>query len=166
VAADRGTIIKRKENQSVPTSISTQITMPLAEGPIAIGESWSSPIEIEVTQKDGSLKKIETRQKFTLESVTDDVATIHVDSQILTPIHDPSIEAQLIQRLSEGTVKFDVAAGRVVSQQLDLDRHVIGFSGATSSMHYVTRFTEKLLPPERTVRKSEKSAAKAPEKKR
>lgn len=157
----RGTIVKRKENQALPTTVSTQMTMPLPDGPIAVGESWSSPIDIEVTTKEGLAKKIETRQKFTLESVSDDVATIHVESQILTPIHDPSIEAQLIQRLSEGTVKFDIAAGRVLSQQLDLDRHVIGFSGAASSMHYVTRFTEELLPPERTVRKSRKSAAKA-----
>jgi hypothetical protein len=158
----RGTILKRKENQALPISISTQMTMPLAERPIAVGESWSSPLEIEVTQKDGTLKKIETRQKFTLESVKDDVATIHVDSQILTPINDPAIEAQLIQRLSEGTVTFDMTAGRVLSQQLDLDRHVIGFSGAASSMHYVTRFTEKLLPAERTVRKNEKSSGKKP----
>jgi hypothetical protein len=155
----RGTIVKRKENQELPTSVSTQMTMPLAERPIAIGESWSSPLEIEVTQKDGSLKKIETRQKFTLEGVAEDVATIKVDSQILTPVHDPSIEAQLIQRLSQGTVRFDIAAGRVLSQQLDLDRHVIGFSGAASSMHYVTRFTEKLLPAPRTARQVEQKAA-------
>ena len=76
------------------------------------------------------------------------MATIAVDSQILTPIRDPAIEAQLIQRLSSGTVRFDIAAGRVLSQQLDLDRHVIGFNGAGSSMHYVTRFTEQLLTSE------------------
>jgi hypothetical protein len=158
----RGTIVKRKVNRAVPMNVSTQMTMPLAAEPIAVGESWSSPVEIEVTQKDGTLKKIETRQKFTLASVADEVATIHVDSQILTPINDPAIEAQLIQRLSEGTVQFDLKAGRVLSQQLDLDRQVIGFSGPASSMHYVTRFTEKLLPAERTARKSQKSAGKAP----
>ena len=77
--------------------------------------------------------------------MADDVATISVESQILTPINDPAIEAQLIQRLSAGTIRFDIAAGRVLSQQLDLDRNVIGFSGTASSMHYVTRFTEQLL---------------------
>ena len=80
------------------------------------------------------------------------MATIKVDSQILTPINDPAIEAQLIQRLSDGYVKFDIERGRVVSQQLDLDKHVIGFSGASSSMHYVNRFTEKLLPAEQTAK--------------
>ena len=152
----RGKIIARKEHRDQPMGVSTQMTMPLPERRIAIGESWSSPLEIDVTRKDGSIKKIQTRQKFTLEKVADGVATIKVDSQVLTPVHDPAIEAQLIQRLSQGTVRFDIEAGRVLSQQLDLDRHVIGFSGAASSMHYVTRFTEKLIrPSEKTARRPE-----------
>lgn len=144
---DRGKIIKRQEKRAQPTSMSTQMTMPLPDQPIGIGGTWTSPLEVDVVLKDGATKKIQTRQKFTLERVADNVATIAVDSQILTPISDPAIEAQLIQRLSSGTVRFDIEAGRVLSQQLDLDRHVIGFSGAASSMHYVTRFTEELLPP-------------------
>jgi hypothetical protein len=143
---DRGKILKREEKRAHPIGASTQMTIPLPEGPIAIGDTWNCPVDIDVTLSEGGVKKIHTRQKFTLEKVVDGLATITVDSQILTPIHDPAIEAQLIQRMSAGTVKFDVAAGRVVSQQLDLDRHVIGFSGAASSMHYVTRFTEELLP--------------------
>ncbi len=141
----RGKILKRKEARDQPMAMSTQMTMPLPEGPIAVGESWTSPSEISVAQKDGTPKKIQTRQKFTLQSVDDDVATIQVDCQVLTPVHDPAIEAQLIQRLSSGSVRFDMTAGRVLSQLLELDKHVIGFSGPASSMHYVTRFTEKLL---------------------
>ncbi|HTM55109.1 MAG TPA: DUF6263 family protein [Pirellulales bacterium] len=158
----RGKILRRQEKRVQPVSVSTQMTMPLPEKPIAIGESWSSPVEIEVL-KDNLPKKIQTRQKFTLEKVSADLATITVDYQVLTPVNDPAIEAQLIQRMSSGTVRFDIAAGRVAGQQLDLDRHVIGFSGAASSMHYVTRFTEELLKsPVKTAKK--KPDASAPRK--
>jgi len=154
---DRGKILKRQEKRLQPGSISTQMTMPLPDHPIAVGETWTSPIDIEVSLKDGTPKKIQTRQKFTLERVMDDLATIGVESQIMTPVNDPAIEAQLIQRLSAGTVRFDITAGRVIGQQLDLDRRVIGFSGAASSMHYVTRFTEQLLPGgEQTARAQKK----------
>lgn len=142
-----GKILKREERRAHPIGASTQMTIPLPEQPIAISQTWDCPVEIDVTLSEGGMKKIHTRQKFTLESVKDGLATIQVDSQVLTPIHDPAIEAQLIQRMSSGSVKFDIERGRVISQQLDLDRHVIGFSGAASSMHYVTRFTEELLPP-------------------
>jgi hypothetical protein len=153
---NRGKILKRQEKRSQPASISTQMTMPLPDHPVAVGETWSSPIDIDVVLKDGATKKIKTRQKFTLDDVADDLATIGIDSQILTPIHDPAIEAQLIQRLSTGSIRFDMSAGRMLGQQLDLDRHVIGFSGPASSMHYVTRFTEKLLKaPTETARAQE-----------
>ncbi|MEX2114021.1 MAG: DUF6263 family protein [Pirellulales bacterium] len=147
---DRGKILKRVEKHSQPVSL-MQLAITLPEQPVAIGESWSTPLDIDVVQKDGATKQIKTRQKFTLEKVSTDVATIKVDAQILTPIHDPTIEAQLIQRLSEGHLRFDIAAGRILDQQLDLDRHVINFSGPSSSMHYLTRFTEKALADEATV---------------
>ncbi len=151
---NRGKVLKRQEKLPQPMSLSTQVTMPLPNRPIVVGESWSSPMEIDVILKDGSTKKVQTRQKFTLEKVASDVATITIDTQILTPVHDPAIEAQLIQRLSAGTARFDIATGRMLSQQLDLDRRVIGFSGPTSSMHYLTRFTEQLLPaPDQTARR-------------
>jgi hypothetical protein len=145
---DRGKILKRRENRAQPVSLSTQMTMPLPDHPVQVGDSWSDPMDIDVVLADGSTKKIETRQKFTLEKVSQDVATIAIDTQILTPIHDPALEAQLVQRLSTGSVRFDIAAGRVLSQQLDLDRRVIGFSGPASSMHYLTRFTEKMISSE------------------
>jgi hypothetical protein len=141
----RGTIVKREITHKGAMNISTQITMPLPEEPIAIGETWSTPIEVEVSLQDGSFKKVQTRQQFTLESVTDGIAHIAIDSQVLTPINDPSIEAQLVQRMSTGWVKFNLDAGRIVSQQLELDKHVVGFNGPASSMHYVTRVTETLL---------------------
>jgi hypothetical protein len=152
----RGNILDRQQTHDQPVAMSTQVTMPLPDGPISLGESWTSPQEMDVAQKDGTPKKIQTRQKFTLESVEDGIATIKVDAQVLTPINDPAIEAQLIQRLSDGSVRFDIEAGRMLSQLLEVDKHVIGFSGPASSMHYVTRFTEKLLGEEeaQTARRS------------
>lgn len=141
----RGTIVNREIAHAGAMNVSTQITMPLPEGAIAIGETWSTPIEVDVTLQDGSHKKVQTRQQFTLESVTDGIAHVAIDSQVLTPIRDPSIEAQLVQRMSTGWVKFNLDAGRIVSQQLELDRHIVGFNGPASSMHYVTRVTETLL---------------------
>ena len=74
------------------------------------------------------------------------MATIRVATQILTPIHDPAIESQLIQYESAGTVRFDIDAGRILGQQMEVDKGVVGFRGEASSIHYLTRFTEDFLP--------------------
>ena len=82
-----------------------------------------------------------------VKSLKTGVATILVETQILTPISHPAIEAKLIQQASRGRVRFDVDAGRILSQQNELDRRVIGFRGQASSLHYLTSFEEKLVEP-------------------
>jgi hypothetical protein len=120
-----------------------QIVLRLPDKPVAIGESWDEPFEPKVTLEKGGTKSIQTRRHHKLAAVEDGIATIEVKYQILSPV-DAHIECQLVQRLMEGEVKFDIATGRVVSQQMDIDKRILGFAGPTSSMHYVMRMEEKL----------------------
>ena len=152
----RGKILMRERtaaNTSPPTE--AQMAIPLPEEPVPVGHSWSFPYDVDVALESGGVKRIKTRQRFTLESVKTGVATIRFATQILTPIHNPAIEAQLIQRESSGTARFDLEAGRILSQQTDLDKRVVGFRGPASSLHYRTRLTEKLLPaPDQTAQRA------------
>jgi hypothetical protein len=114
-----------------------------------------------VSLEDGEKKLIKTRQHYTLEKVASGVATIKVATQILTPNITPKVQSQLVQRLTEGTIRFDIDAGRVLSQQIDLDQRVLGFQGNDSSLHFLGRFTEEYLPAEeKTASKPVKTAAK------
>ena len=61
-------------------------------------------------------------------------------------------------RLASGKVRFDIERGRDTSQQLDVDRRVVGFAGPTSGMHSVSRFTERLLPERKEVAKQRDGA--------
>ena len=142
----RGTVAERKLLDPSQQKNDGQLLLPMPEGPVQIGDHWTEMHEVDVTQENGVHKKIKTRQKFTLEEVEAGIATIRVATEILSPIHDPKIEAQLVQITKHGRVKFDVERGRLIHQQLDLDERVHEFSGESSVMHYVTRFTEEILP--------------------
>jgi len=148
-----GRILKRHENRP-KAGQSGQLIVPLAPQEVKIGDKWYFPREVRVKLRSGEVKRIKTRDAYRLAKVETGVATIAVETQILTPVDDAEIKAQLIQRLTRGTIKFDIAAGRVLSQQLDSDETVIGFSGADSMMQYLARFTEQLVPAEaKTARK-------------
>jgi hypothetical protein len=121
------------------------ITIPLPEGPVPVGYTWSLPEDIEVPLPSGAVKKVKAVQRFVLEEVATGVAVIRVSNDILTTITDPAVESQLVQRESAGTVRFDIDAGRIIGQQMDIDKHVVGFRGDASSIHYVNRFSERLL---------------------
>jgi hypothetical protein len=142
-----GELVKRQDLRKSQQAQDTRITIPLPENPIAVGESWTFAHDVTVTVKQGGMRKIKTRQVYTLNSVKNDVAVISMETQVLTPVSDPAIEAQLMQGMLTGTVRFDIKAGRVVEQDLKLDRGVVGFSGESSSMRCQTRFSESLIDP-------------------
>ena len=123
------------------------VTVPLPAQPVAVGQTWSLPSEFTLPLPGGMVKKIKTMQKFKLTGVEHGVATIELNTVILTPIHDPSIEVQLIQRDTSSTIRFDVEAGRVIGQQVDTDKRVVGFRGEASTMHYLGRVNEDALQP-------------------
>ena len=143
--ASTGTVVERVNSRQQPGFGGGQITIPLPESMIKVGDSWNQPHNITVKLKDGRPRKIKCRQFYTLEKVRRDTATISMDTQVLTPIDDPRIRVQLVQRLSHGTVKFNIREGRIEKQQMDLDETVLAFNGPDSSMKYLARFTEELL---------------------
>lgn len=140
-----GTVLKREEKHRQSNTSNMPLAIPLPAEPVPVGYTWSVPSDVDVILHGGATRKIQTRQNFVLEKVVGGIAIIGMETQVLTPLNDPAIEAQLVQRFTNGTMRFDMASGRVASQQLDLDRKVVGFSGTSSSMHYLTRFTEELL---------------------
>ncbi|MEX2317013.1 MAG: hypothetical protein WD669_07670 [Pirellulales bacterium] len=116
----------------------------LPEQPVAIGDSWDEPFDLTVQLKTGGTKAIQSRRHYKLAKVENGIATISVDYQVLTPI-DAHIESQIVQRLMDGEVRFDIEAGRVVGQKMEIDKRILGFAGPTSSMQYIVRMEEKLL---------------------
>lgn len=149
-----GEIVHREEKHPQPASTKDMpITLRLPSEAIAIGEQWDATYDVDAERKSKAKLKVRTRRVCTLKNVQAGIATIAVEYQILTPV-SAYIESQLVQKLMKGTVRFDIDAGRTVSQKYDTDRRVIGFSGKASSMHYVSRLEERLLKPgERLARK-------------
>jgi hypothetical protein len=144
----------RKDPKSVSAAASPNstpqadgwMTIPLPDEPVPIGYTWSLPQNIDIPLEGGGTKRVKAIQQFTLEDVKTGVATIAVATDVLTPITDPAVESQLVQRETAGRVRFDIDAGRILGQQMDIDKHVVGFRGDASSIHYVNRFSERLMP--------------------
>jgi hypothetical protein len=147
-----GKVISRRRTPLRGTSkVESEMALPLPAEAIPVGHTWSKTFEVEVRLPGGVVKKVTALQKFTLEQVKTGVARIAVVNAILTPVRDPAIEAQLVQYESTGFLRFDVDAGRVLEQQVDQDKRVVGFRGPASNVHYLSRFTEKFQAAESQV---------------
>jgi hypothetical protein len=142
----RGQVVKRDSELKAPQLGMGELTLALPEEAIAIGGQWSVPRECRVKLESGAHKTIQVRELYTLEKVSAGVATIRLQTQPITPVADSAVEAQLIQQLSKGEIKFDLDRGRMLSKQLEWSDEVVGFRGPETSLRYDAKYTEELLP--------------------
>lgn len=143
-----GHVLDRREIRPCPASATGDlVVVPLPDGPIAAGAEWTVPQEVVVEAPNAGRKAVRTRLRYRLDSVRDGLATIDVDTTVLTPVDDPRLEARLLERIWQGTITFDVEAGRVVSRRTGIDRRVVGFSGPQSSVRYKSSLEERSAEP-------------------
>ncbi len=141
---DQGMIVARSDETNPPNLGMGDITLPVPKNPIAVGATWAIPREIRIRRDDGTVKTVRFRELFRLDKVSAGVATIAVRSEMLTAVSEPKEEAQVLQQLSNGTIRFDMDAGRMLSKELAWDKVVVGFSGAGSVMDYSARLDEQV----------------------
>ncbi len=141
---EQGMIVARSDDTNPPNLGMGDITLPVPKMPIAVGATWEVPRELRIRREDGSVKTVRFRELFRFDKVSAGVATIAVRSEMLTAISEPKEEAQVLQQLSNGTIQFDIDAGRMISKELAWDKVVVGFSGAGSVMDYSARLEEQV----------------------
>lgn len=126
---------------------------PLPDHPVAVGETWKERFELTAQASDKLPVKIAMLRGYRLMSVENNRANIEFKTSILSPVHDPAISAQLIQRETKGKIVFDLEQGQIVSRDVDVDRTVINPFGPKSSMRAVSTFHERLQTGPVTARK-------------
>lgn len=143
---EAGHVLGRRNLRPVPESSSGDlVVVPLPSEPATIGTEWEVPDEVVVEVPGGPRKLVRTRLRYRLEAVDDGIATIRVDTTVLTPVDDPQLQARLLERIWDGEILFDIERGRVLRRATEMDRRVIGFSGPQSSLRYRAEMEERLL---------------------
>lgn len=141
---DTGMVVARSDIHNPPHMGMGDVTMPLPKNPVSVGATWEIPREMKINRKDGTQRIVKFREFFKLEKVSAGVATVSVKSEPLSTMGEPSEEAQILQQLSNGTIRFDIDAGRMVSKELAWDHQVVAFSGAGSVLEYSARLDDHI----------------------
>ena len=118
----------------------------LPEKPLRIGESWSQTIDVPVSVTRELKQNVKVLRSYRLTGVEGTVAKIEFKAVVLTPVNDPAIRAQLIQRSPQGTIEFDMRRGLIVAKNLTVDKREIGIHGPSSLLEASTTHREVLAP--------------------
>lgn len=117
----------------------------LPEKPIEVGGTWSEKIDVRVSVSKELTQSVSILRKFQLDAIEGNIARISMDSTVLTPVNDPMIKGQLIQRTPSAKIVFDIEKGQIVSRETRLDKTEIGVLGPNSSMRAVGEFVERMV---------------------
>lgn len=142
----RGEVVDRKD--LIPNAVLPglgQVVVPLPKGPVALGAKWDFETVLHIRLEDGKFKKVKTKQQYTLKSVKTGVATIDLKTIVLTPINDQRIQVQLVQQLTNGSLKFDIDAGQLISKNVHWNETVVGFRGGNSRFKLIAQYEESQL---------------------
>jgi hypothetical protein len=132
-----------------------QVAMPLPDKPVALESKWYFPTDVHIRLGNGKFKKVKTRQEYSLKAVKNGVATIQLKTQVLTPINDRRIEVQLVQQITNGTIKFDMVAGHMISKKVNWNETVVGYRGGNSRFKIVAQHNETRLTAEEVAKHNE-----------
>lgn len=123
--------------------------LPAAE--IALGEKWNERFTTTVVVAGpGQLKKnINMERRYRLTKVEGNIATIDVKTVVLTPNIPSDEEAQLIQKLWMGEIRFDIASGRMLGRTQHVDGQVAGFSEGKGLLKVKSTKADVFAPAER-----------------
>lgn len=118
----------------------------LPEKPVRIGDSWTDRFKVEVTVDKNLRQEVELQRSYTLSAVNGSVAQIKMKTAVITPVDDPQIKVQLIQRTPAGTIDFDLEKGLILSMHTKAEQTVVDAFGPATSITASSKLTEKLLP--------------------
>lgn len=140
-----GEVVRRTTEDKYAMLAMGEIAIRFPAEAVSVGGRWESEREIEVRRPDKTPMRVRIREVFTLEKISAGVAYITVRNEPLTPIRHPEVEAQVMQQLNNGKLRFDIDAGRLLSKEIAWDSTVIGVAGAGSRLEYSARLDEELI---------------------
>ncbi|QDT37924.1 hypothetical protein [Stratiformator vulcanicus] len=126
---------------------SRNFLIPLPENAVKPGDEWNDKFEAKVTVDRKLERTVKYIRKFRLVSVEAGVAKIETSTSLITPVRDPQILVQLVQRSPKGVIKFDIESGRIVSRTTSSNKSEYGWAGSDSVIQAVTRGEERLVTP-------------------
>ncbi len=140
-AAGKVVAVKQGDAARYGTEPPFTLVLPGTAGPP--GQAWVRNFELTLDPPLGTGEKYPAQQRLECSRVADGKATIAVATSLQRMPEAVQERIPLVQKETRGDVVFDVAAGRVTSVRLTIDRTLENHQGAGSSYRFESSYTEQ-----------------------
>jgi hypothetical protein len=142
----QGRVVEVKAGPKAKYDAEPPFVVVFPEAQAAAGQSWSRPFTITLDPPLGAGEKHQAEQVSACSKIEAGKATLTVTTKLKAPPESPQELVPLVQKLLQGQVVVDLAAGRIDSVQLAVDRTVENHQGKGSSYRFRTTYTEAYVP--------------------
>jgi hypothetical protein len=147
IRVDRqGRVVEVKSGPKGKYEAEPPFVLVLPEAQATAGQSWSRPFTITLDPPLGAGEKHQAEQVAACSKIEGGKATLTVTTKLKAPPESPQEMVPLVQKLMQGQVVVDLAAGRIDSVQLAVDRTIENHQGKGSSYRFRTTYSETYLP--------------------
>ncbi|MEW4488617.1 hypothetical protein AB1L42_11075 [Thalassoglobus sp. JC818] len=130
-----------------PDPSTVEVLRRLPEQPVSVGEVWKEDAFIELALPDSQLKKkVRLQDRFKFVSVEDGVASIELETVVITPVDSAELQMQLLRRQPAGTYQIHLERGELLGFELNQNNEVPGFTNRPSKLTFRQKHTQRILP--------------------
>ena len=110
------------------------------------GKAWERNYEITLDPPLGTGEKHAAVQRYDVVKVADGLATIRLATRLKAQPDNAADRLPLLQKQPEGELVFNIAAGRLESATLRIDKQIDEHQGKGSSYHFTSTYREQYVP--------------------
>jgi hypothetical protein len=108
---------------------------------VRVGQTWERAYQITLAPPLGTGEKFDSVQRYACKSITGDVATVALSTELKATLKAAGDVVPLWQMLPEGEVTWDLKNGRLHSATLKIDKELKGHQGEGSSTKFQSNYT-------------------------
>ena len=152
-----------KKDGSLSNEAAQNFLIEFPEEALKIGAGWTNTFKVKVQVSPRLSQNVTFQRSYELTEVRGNLATIRMWTDLITPIGDGAILAQLIQMTPKAEIVFDLENGRIVSRTLTVDKTEVGVINGGGSMQAKSKRVERWIDPKAETgdaSKDEKQAAR------
>ena len=144
--------VKSFENLTNQKSMSRELPFLISVSgqPVKVGLTWDRAVDLSLTDAQGKAANFAAIQTCKVEAVDAKEIIVAVDTKLKDTNLKVEDRSALAPFQPKGQIKLDPALGRLTSASLQVDQKFQDLDGPDSSYHYTSKFTAKLIEPDKS----------------
>ncbi len=140
-----GRVLDVKQGSAATFEVEPPFVVVFPDAKAAAGQAWRRQFNLVLDPPYGTGEKFAAEQRYDCKKLEAGKATLGVVTNFKTMPDNMRERIPLMQKDVQGELVFDLAAGRLISTQLNIDKTVENHQGKGSSYHFKSQYSRQLV---------------------